>query len=105
MEMHLDDFDFDRNNAQLNETLRDKHVYPDKFMQEPDAEERHHVKPFQVLSQSDESVTPVKEEIVSKISTQKRQLADISDLDNIKLVYQSHQTTDGEPEVQELSVS
>ena len=105
IEMRLDDFDFDRNNAQLNETLREKHVYPDKFSQEPDAEERHHVKPFHALSQSDESVTPVKEEIVSKISTQKKQLADLSELDNIKLVYQSHQTTDGEPEVQELSVS
>ena len=85
--MHLDDFDFDRNHAQLNETLREKVVYPDKFMQEPDDEEKHQVKPFNALTMSDESVTPVKEEIVSKISTQKRQLADISDLDNIKLVY------------------
>ena len=97
--------DFDGNFVAVNETLREKNVYPEKFIQEPDDEENHHVKPFKANSTSEESCTPVKEEIVSKISQQKKQHLNISDLDNIKLVYQSHQTTDGEPDVQEMNVS
>ena len=97
----------DSNNDQ---TLREQNIYPEKYIQEPDDEEEHIVQPFEVNSETSDSCVPIKEEIVSAISSRKNhndklQLVDLSDIDNIRLIYNSNQSGDGEPEVQEINIS
>ena len=62
----------DKNLVSEGESLGEANIYPDKFIQEPDDEEEHLVKPFEAV-QTDESQFEQKEEIVSAISSRKNE--------------------------------
>ena len=93
----------DKNLISEGETLAEGNIYPEEYIQEPDNEEEHlMVKPFEPNSQTTESCVPVKEEIVSAISSRrndgKLRLPEMKMSDeNLKLVYQSNQSSHGEP--------
>ena len=52
----------------VDETLDENIRCHDKFIQEPDDEEEHLVKPFEAESKTSDSCAPIKAEIVSAIS-------------------------------------
>ena len=63
MSKYLDKNLFSEENTEECNNLRENYI------QEPDDEEEHLVKPFEFASLTSDSCVPVKEEIVSKISS------------------------------------
>lgn len=62
----------DKNLASEGESLGEANIYPDKYIQEPDDEEEHIVKPFEAI-QTDEDQALQKEEIISAVSSGKNE--------------------------------
>ena len=62
----------DKNLVSEGESLGEANIYPDKFIQEPDDEEEHLVKPFEAVK-TDDSQFEQKEDIVSAISSRKNE--------------------------------